>query len=69
MHVMHDNFGSLPANARELSLVVRNDEELNNLLVACCQTSIKSYFHRSKKNRGGSRNPATTKTEVYVIFF
>ena len=29
---MHDNFGSLPANARELALAVRNDDVLNNLL-------------------------------------
>ena len=32
MRVIHDNCGSLPANARELALVVPNDEELNNFL-------------------------------------
>ena len=31
MRVIHDNFGSLPSNARELALAVRNDEQLNNL--------------------------------------
>ena len=32
MGLIHDNFESLPANIRELTLAVRNDEELNNLL-------------------------------------
>ena len=31
MHVIHDNFVSLPANTRELALEVQNDEQLNNL--------------------------------------
>ena len=31
MRVMHDNFGSLPANARMLASK-KNDEELTNLL-------------------------------------
>ena len=31
MHVVHDNFVALPANARELALAVQNREELNNL--------------------------------------
>ena len=30
--VIHDNFGSLPANARDLVLAMRNDEQLKNLL-------------------------------------
>ena len=30
MRVVHDNFGSLPANAQELALAVRNDEQFNN---------------------------------------
>ena len=32
MHVIQDNFGSLPANAQKMVLSVRNDDELNNLL-------------------------------------
>ena len=32
MREMHDNFGSLAANARELALEVRNDEQLNSLV-------------------------------------
>ena len=31
MGVIHDNFGSLPTNARESALGLRNDVELNNL--------------------------------------
>ena len=31
MWVIHDNFGCLPANSRELALVAPNDEEFNNL--------------------------------------
>ena len=31
MRIIHDNFGSLPANALELALAVRNDEQLNGL--------------------------------------
>ena len=31
MRVIHDNFGSLPTNARESALGLRNDVELNNL--------------------------------------
>ena len=31
MRVVHDNFVTLPANARELALAVQNDEDLNNL--------------------------------------
>ena len=38
MHVVHDNFVTLPANARELALAVENDEELNNLL-SCVTTA------------------------------
>ena len=57
MRVVHDDLVTLPGNARELALAVKNGEELNNLLslrnnklrVACCQTSIKSYFHSRKK--------------------
>ena len=69
---IHDNFGNFPANAWELALTARNDEMKNwaiyclaeqFLRVACGQTSIKSYFH--KKNRGRSRNPATTKMELF----
>ena len=46
MRVLHDNFVTLAAIARELGLVVQNDEKLNNLLC---------YFHGSKK-AGESRN-------------
>ena len=53
MPVIHNNFGSLPVNARELVLAVRNDEQLNNLL----------SFHRRKKIEV---DPATTKMELYV---
>ena len=38
MHVVHDNFVALPANARELALAVQNREELNNLL-SCVTTA------------------------------
>ena len=31
MRVIHDNFGSFQANTRELTVAVRNDEQLNNL--------------------------------------
>ena len=31
MRVIHDNFGSLPTNARESALGLRNDVKLNNL--------------------------------------
>ena len=30
MLAIHDNFESLPVNARELALAVQNDEQLNN---------------------------------------
>ena len=33
--------------------------------MAYCQTSINSYFRRRKKNRVGSRNPATTKSTMW----
>ena len=32
MRVVHDDLVTLPANARELALAVKNGEELNNLL-------------------------------------
>ena len=32
MRVLHDNFVTLPANARELAFAVQNGEELHNLL-------------------------------------
>ena len=38
MRLIHDNFGSLPGNERELALAVRNDEKLNNLL-SCMTTA------------------------------
>ena len=31
MQVIHNNFGSLPVNTRELAVAVQNDEQLNNL--------------------------------------
>ena len=31
MYAIHDNLGSLPANAQELALAVRKDEQLSNL--------------------------------------
>ena len=55
MREIHDNFEGLSTIALELQFAVRNDEELNNLsscvTIACCQTSIKSYFHGRKKQR------------------
>ena len=59
MGVIHDNFGSLPSNARESALGLRNDVELKNLwfCVATAQggnKSIKPYFHRRKQSRSGS---------------
>ena len=44
---MHDNFGSLPANARELALAVRNDDVLSNLLscIAIDHGSMLSNIH------------------------
>ena len=54
MPVIHDNSASLPVNARELALAVRNDEQLNNL----------RSFHRRKKIE---EDPATTKMELYVV--
>ena len=53
MSVIHDKSGSLPVNARELALAVRNNEQLNNLW----------YFHRRKKIEV---DPVTTKMELYV---
>ena len=38
MCAVHDNFVTLPVNARELALAVQNDEELNNLL-SCVTTA------------------------------
>ena len=38
MPVVHDNFVTLPANARVLALAVQNGEELNNLL-SCVTTA------------------------------
>ena len=44
MRVIHDNFRSLPINARQFELTVQNDEELNKLLscVAIAQSSMLS---------------------------
>ena len=44
---MHDNFGSLPANAQELALAVRNDDVLSNLLsyIAIDQGIMLSNIH------------------------
>ena len=38
MHVVHDNFVTLVAAARELALAVQNGEEFNNLL-SCVTTA------------------------------
>ena len=48
MRVIHDNFGSLLANARELSLAVRNNEQLNDLwsFVAIAQGGMLSNIHQ-----------------------
>ena len=60
MHVVHDNFVTLPANTRELALAVQNREELNNLL--SCVTTAQGDLHPLsltsivEKSRGGSRN-------------
>ena len=45
--VMHDNFGSLPANMRELTLAVRNEEQLNDLwsFVTIAQGGMLSNIH------------------------
>ena len=71
MGIIHDNFGSLPTNARELALGLRNDVELNNLWF--CVTSAQDgnnplslTFIEEKRNRSGSWNPATSKIEFYV---
>ena len=47
MRVLHNNFVALPANARELSLAVQNDEELNDLLscVITTQGNMLSNIH------------------------
>ena len=47
MRVIHDNFESLPANARKLGLAVRNDQQLNNLLscVEIAQGGMLSNIH------------------------
>ena len=47
MRVIHDNFESLPASARELALAVRKDEQLNNLLscVRIAQGGMFSNIH------------------------
>ena len=47
MHVIHDNFESLPANARELALAVQNDEQLKNLwsFVTIAQGGLLSNIH------------------------
>ena len=47
MRVLHNNFLTLPANARELSLAVQNDEELNDLLscVITTQGNMLSNIH------------------------
>ena len=44
---MHDNFGSLPANAQELALAVRNDDVLSNFLsyIAIDQGIMLSNIH------------------------
>ena len=58
MHLIHDNFGSLPANARELAYAVQNNEQLNNLwsFVTIAQGGILSNIHQcllpqKKKNK------------------
>ena len=61
--VIHDNCRSLPANAGGLALAVRSDQELENLL--SCVTIAQSGL-KKEKNRGGSRNPATTMVELFV---
>ena len=71
MRVIHDNFESLPVNARDLALAVRSNEQLHNLwsFATIAQGGMLSnihYLHRRKKNRGGFGNPATTKIEHYV---
>ena len=71
-HVIHDNFGreSLNQCARvgfrnakrctiEQLIVLRNNR-------SGWQQSSKPYLQRRKKNRKGSRNPATTTMEFYV---
>ena len=72
MGAIHDNFGSLPTNARhESALGLRNNGELNNLWF-CVTTAqgdnnpLSLTFIEEKKNRSGSWNPATTKIEFYV---
>ena len=47
MRVLHDNFVTLPTNARELALAMQNDEELNNLLscVTTAQGNMLSNIH------------------------
>ena len=47
MRVIHDNFGSLPANVRELTIAVRNEEQWNNLwsFVTIDQGGMLSNIH------------------------
>ena len=47
MHAIHDNFGNLPANVRQLTLAMRSDESLNNLwsFVAIAQGGMLSNIH------------------------
>ena len=74
MRVTNDNCRSLPASVRELGVAVRNDEEINNSLscVTIAQGGILSDIYKvllprkKEKNRGGSRNPATAKKELFV---
>ena len=54
MRVIHDNFESLPVNARELALAVRSNEQLHNLwsFATIAQGGMLSnihYLHRRKK--------------------
>ena len=48
MRVIHDNFGSFQANTRELTVVVRNDEQLKNLwsFVTIAQGGMLSNTHK-----------------------
>ena len=43
MHVVHDNFETYPAKAREPALPVQNGEELNNLL-SCVTVAQSDMF-------------------------
>ena len=76
MRVMHDDCGSLPVKTGELAgiLAMRNDEEFEQFFVLCnnrpgWQASLISFASIEERgNRSGSKNPATTKMELFLQY-